>query len=228
MRFAFLFRSVAALTVVALAACAGQNAVPSAGPGFSPYATAASPCNISGIWYFAGACAKKQMPSGGATYRLLPVFDGIRLYIQFPQNNAPKNDTFVIGAGTSDANITGTFDGIAFPLYGSKGYPCYRYNTTTKTPCVGKGLVYAAIVNKGKAAVTFQKTPSVTIIASKFYGTKCTLDQLVDNGNGVILGWEITPLSAAPSRKKLVIPSASIPLVIAQGQKFYTFAISCK
>ena len=213
------------LCVAALAACAGNATIPAsqsaAQPLLAPAAPAAvaadpiarafvplagvraagSPCNISGFWYFRGLCAAFYMAKAGGTVALKP-FLGVGVTLGFQKNNAPAKTTFIAGDGTSLKNITGTFKGKKFPLYGSIGCVDY-YGKATK--CTGKALVYFVMINATTTTVKFSGVPSVTVSAATFPGKTCRQNALVPSGNTYVWGWVPSPV--APKRGKVTFPT---------------------
>jgi hypothetical protein len=179
-----LLRSATALFLVAiLAGCGGgggavmpnpavQNAVV---PQAAAPAGAGNPCIISGMWYFHGHCIEQHIDRSGTTFALAS-YKHIDATLVLPTNDARANAEFLLGEGTSRADITGTYDGKRFPEYGTT--KCIRSSTGKTLPCYGKPLVYLLFYNAGRSTVTFDQHTgfAFTISAKTFPGKACQLN----------------------------------------------------
>lgn len=237
MSLAFCRRVVAAFAVTGLAACAAQTVVPSstqsgypsaAAPAahrpfamtfqarFSP--AAARPCNISGIWYFKGSCVAYTMRSTGGTAKL-KTFKGRAYSLGFPKNNAPANTKFVIGDGTSSADIRGTLNGAPFPIYGK--VPCYDIVKAAIVPCPGQAIVYNLVLNGSSNTVNFSGTPKIVVTYTGLSDyTKCQLDILAHSASQYV--WALLPVYATPDTSSSSSPATAIfkPYSVPGGLNF--------
>lgn len=214
---------IAALVAIGLAACSGQSTVPSAAPqAFAPeaasaqlsmhssfadalIANAASPCKIKGFWYFKGTCVAAKIKSSPGKLTLT-AYKGLTLTLGFTKSNA-ANAVFLLGEGTSSADITGAFAKTKFPDYGT--VPCVT--TAGKTAkCIGKAFLYLLVANASTVAVTFQSLPSATITTTgAFPGTKkCGVAGMGFSSTGIPAGWFLLPANAKPAGTKVAFPAA--------------------
>lgn len=237
MQLASLRRTIAAISVAALAACAGQNSIPSqTASQFSAPSTqfsasavrtpdittnipmlggmssdATSPCDFSSsFWVFGGSCSLFTPKAAGGKVNLA-AFEGYSVVVTYPKSNAKKTYKLIVGDGTSDANITGTYQGKKFPTYGSKGFKCYNVETGKAEKCAGKGVVYFVLANASaaKTAVTFTGTPGLAVSGKTFPGAVCYLDEMLfAKSTYAPAGWGITPIKAAVSGGTVTLPSA--------------------
>jgi len=142
-----------------------------------------SPCDIAGFWYFHGSCTTFSIGPKGLTVRLA-AYRGLSLQQSFPTNFTTKTDAFVTGDGTSDADITGTFETKAFPVYGSIGCASIFGGPM---PCPGKALLYTVIENAGSVTIGFNATPGFTITnPGSFHGTNCQVILLKETSGGFV------------------------------------------
>src|SRR5271155_992706 len=84
-------RVLAAIAIVALAACAGRGAIPPSGPTAAaasverPAGTA--PCDtLAGTWDFQGSCVAVGLKKGGGAFTL-PLYDHILIQAAYFKNN---------------------------------------------------------------------------------------------------------------------------------------------
>ncbi|HTU80912.1 MAG TPA: hypothetical protein VMF61_02220, partial [Candidatus Acidoferrales bacterium] len=155
---------------------------------------------------------------------------GLKAEVKMSASNAKAGAIFVVGEGTSDADITGTYAGAKFPLFASKGAPCYAVTakgSDKPAKCVGKGFLYMIVTNQGKSTVTFKGTPAVTI-SGKLPGTKrCEIDGLVSAGAKGKFGWAMLPIYGVPKAGSVAFASAPSTLAFKSGSA-YIFGYSCE
>ena len=227
MNFKFPRVGIAALVALGLAACSGQSTVPSGAPqSFAPeaasaqlsthssladalVANAASPCNVGKkFWYFKGTCVDAKIKSSPNKLVLAP-YKGLKLTLGFPKSNA-ANAAFLIGDGTSSADITGVFvtktaktkfiDYGTVPCVDAKGNP---------TKCVGKAFLYVLLANASSSTVNFANLPTATITTSgQFPGTKkCGVIAMGFDQNSNPAGWFLLGANAKPQGNKVSLPA---------------------
>jgi hypothetical protein len=185
-----VFRAIVTLGAAALlASCSGGSSVPLAGQQSAPSAVGtelgalgptlasrlsgsqSAACDPKYGWSFKGPCQVFVLPYKGRTVTLSP-YHGMRVTVKFGQNSVVGN--FVVGLGTSDADITGKHYLDLFPVWGSKAAKCLGLNQRV-TPCKGKGLLYVLLylppTTHHAAGLPY---PSVHITKSgNFPGTTC-------------------------------------------------------
>jgi len=222
-------RSIVALTVMAaFEACSIENAIVPIAQRQNTVANAtamvhglSSPCDIRKAWYFRGSCTTLAMKSKGITVTL-GVYHGLALTEHIPANNAKSHDTFVFGEGTSDADITGMFEGSIFPVYGS--VRCVNIDFQS-VPCAGKALLYHVMQNTSTLAIGWNSTPKFHITDAKaFPGTTCKEATLnLVNEKWV---WELLPIRAKPKNGAVTFQpwTAAVALVPSQ---FGVFGFIC-
>jgi hypothetical protein len=233
---------VAALVALGLAACSGQSTVPSAAPqALSPdaaslrlsmpavlddaaIANATSPCKVKGFWYFKGTCIASPVKNSAAKVTL-DAYKGLGLTLGLSKSNA-NNATFILGEGTSSADITGTFKNTKFPDYGT--VPCVTLQGKT-AKCIGKAFLYLLVANTSKNTVTFAGLPSATITnTGKFPGTKqCGVAGLGFTSSGVAAGWFLLPSNAKPAGNKIAFPAQTSQFTFSAGS-FTVLGFTCK
>jgi hypothetical protein len=238
---------VAALVAIALAACSGQSTLPSAAPqsiapavatghlslnpaGFDALSAlspdAKSPCDIGGFWYFKGSCILTAMPSAAGKIAL-SAYKGLAVTLAFAKSNG-DNTPFVVDAGTSSKDITGTFQKTKFPDYGSVG--CYNPTSGKTTKCVGTGFLYELVANASKTAtVDLKSLPSAAITTTgTFPGTKsCAMNALAFTSSGIPAGWYVLSSGTKPKGTTLSLPVVKLPFTF-KPQNFTVFAYSCE
>jgi hypothetical protein len=227
MNFKFPRVGTAALVALGLAACSGQSTVPSAAPqSFAPntasaqlsmhpahadalIANAASPCNVGkSFWYFRGTCVEAKIKSSPNKLILAP-YKGLKLTLGFPKSDA-ANAVFLVGDGTSSADITGQFvtktAKTKFIDYGT--VPCVNLKGK-ETKCVGKAFLYVLLANASSSTVDFPNLPTATITTSgQFPGTKkCGVIGMGFDQNGDPAGRYILGANATPQGNKVSLPA---------------------
>jgi hypothetical protein len=215
---------LAAIVALGIAACSGQSTVPSAAPqAQSPDAVslapqtmhatfgdaispnAKSPCDV-GIWFFAGSCVAATIKSSPTKVALKP-FKTYALSLSFPKSNA-KNASFLLGVGTSSKDITGKFDGVKFPDYGS--IPCATAKGKV-VKCPGKAFLYLFVANASSGTVTFPSIPGASITTTgTFPGTKsCSAVSIhINSTSGKPDAWVLLPGSVKPAGSTVSVPGA--------------------
>lgn len=177
---------------------------------------------LPGGWRFGGSCVQKDVNPSGDIYSL-DVYKGIKATMILPTNNAGKNDLFVVAEGTSDKDITGTYAGKKFPVFGS--LPCYESSTGKRIACYGKPLVYVLFYNKSDASVTFDNKTGLrfNISAAKFPGKVCQIAGL----DGVKAWYEYQVYGTVKDGKSTYDFDPQGALVF-NPNVFELFAFSCK
>jgi hypothetical protein len=248
--FASIRRGAAAFAIIGLAACAGQTSMvpsqstqpmqsliaqgltsthlsPSAslGSDFAPDA-AASPCKTlagEGFWDFTGPCGLVPVKAAGQKITL-SAFKGITVNLGVQKSNS-KNAAFIFADGTGSADITGTFAKTKFINFGT--VPCVT-PAGKETPCKGKGLVYALILNTTKTAVKFAALPSLTVATKAFPGSKSC--QYLDMGflqSGVPGGWFLLASTGKPKAGSVTLPAPKGAYTLG-ATSFTVVGVSCQ
>jgi hypothetical protein len=228
------FRWIAAFALAAaLSACSGSSSSNAANgvaeATAAPYAvaTAKSPCNLPGGWYFQGACTVEDVTSGGAVL-VLPSYRGVSVAMTFGANDAASRAPFLLGDAFGDGDISGLLNGrIAFAGFGST--KCLT-PSRSPVPCVGKALLYLIVVNGGSAPVTFQATPTISLLSSNGYpGKKCGVDTMVwANPSRGEAAWVVRPFTSEPNGEKLRFDALAVKSKYGNGATFTSFAIVCR
>jgi hypothetical protein len=227
---ATITRGLVIFSVLALTACGSRGTLPSQTPasGFSftgdiaPSAT--DPCktlSTEGLWYFHGPCILENVKKSGTTFalkKLAGITQTVKL--QAVSGSAPANTGIVTAEGTGKSDITGTFSGRTFPLYGSD---CVN-TSSSATACAGKAIVYDILVNISENDVTFTGSPLITLTAPTplKHKKKCTLNQW----NGTGSEYLVTPVTGNVKKGKVTLPVFASPFHL-NGHTIDTFAISC-
>jgi hypothetical protein len=226
MYFAFFRHWLVALTVAALVGCASGPIEPPAPAAVSQgpvdrLPDAASKCKIPGFWYFKGSCVEFDMTAGPLA---LAPYKGLTTKVNFPPSNAPPQTPFIVGEGTNATDITGTYGGKKFPLFGS--ISCLNTMGQTVTCPVAADFLYLIIINASPTTdVRFNATPAVTVTsAAGFPGKKCGSAVLEISGS--TLAYVLVP-----KRAKLVggtekFPPFTVPLTIPHAN-FLVFGFYC-
>jgi hypothetical protein len=228
-----LLRSAAFFCVFALAACGGRSIVPAQNPSTSgaPFAPALSPdvtnpcktVSSAGFWFFKGSCVAGNVKPKSTTFKLKS-YKGITQTLSFGtvKGSVPPATTFVVGDGTSDKDITGTFENYKFPIYGT--VQCWNQNNS-QTACVGKAIVYDLVVNASQTTVSWVATPSIAITAPAALAHKkrCTLNQMTPEG-GLI--YFVSSVTGKVKNGKVVLPHLKTTFALG-GQIATVLAISC-
>ena len=247
MYFKFPRFGVAALVAVGLAACSGHSTVPSAAPqSFAPDAASAqlsthpaavdalitnatSPCNLGKkIWYFKGTCVNAKIKSSPNKLILAP-YKGLKLTLGFPKSDA-ANAVFLVGDGTSSADITGVFvtktAKTKFIDYGT--VPCVT-SAFKPAKCNGKAFLYVFLANASSSAVNFPNLPTATITTSgQFPGTKkCGVIAMGFDQNSNPAGWILTGTKATPQGNKVSLPAPKGAFPFA-SQSFTVLGYTCQ
>jgi len=234
MRFSIV-RGVAVFVIFALAACGGRAIVPtqSSAPGMpftgdlAPRVT--NPCatlGSEGVWHFHGSCLSANVKQSATLFKL-KAYRGITQILKYPavSGKAPSKTPLITGEATGHGDITGTFQGTKFPVYGSSSVPCVNQYGSAAS-CSGKAVLYDLMVNPGTTTVNFVGSPSVALTAGSVLKKKktCTLNQMVQDG-----GWayEPTPVTAAVKKGKVVLPTDGLPYHM-DSHTVEVFAISCQ
>ena len=219
----FVRRGFAALALVAFAGCASSSLAPST-PGAVPQTASVgrgvphgSPCNAP--WYFHGTCIVYSPTKAGPV--TLKAYKGLTTTIKFPFDNA-ASATFLIGEATGAGDITGTFQGKAFPKYGT--IPCIA-RTGQSTPCpASKAFLYVQIVNAGGSTTLFKSTPAFVVgYTGAAPGKKCGADALEVTPTEA---WVLLPIQGTPSGGKVTFPAYATPIQMAPGS-YFIFGFRC-
>ena len=204
---------------MSISACSPNSAVV---PAVRSFASSASPCDITGFWYFHGACKTFYVDGKGKTLRLRH-YRGMSLTLALLPNVPVKSSQFVAGIGTSDTDITGTYHGASFPLYGS--IDCVDLDNT-KTACVGKAFLYMFMDNASPRPVGFNADPGFTIVSKSGYpGTRCQLNSLTVTSSGQ-LAWVRFPILGRVVHQSVKFKPWTAALLLRPDYKA-VFAFSC-
>lgn len=204
-----------ALACFLTAGCGGS---PSAMPGGtmlglpSDITPMASPCKISGFFYFHGSCLKKRLPAAGATFALAK-YKGLTLALTIPKNSGQGKVSITMGDATGQGDITGQVNGQSFSAYPN---PC------AKSSCPGTAFMYFFFDSSVKVAkVTGDSSLKITN-AGKYPGTTC----YVAFDEFSVPGWApIGTFSGVPNGHRLTISVEFSGL--AKGPEANTFAVLC-
>jgi hypothetical protein len=225
--FFTIFRHwLVALTVVALAGCAGLPIAPSAPVAVSQGSLvrlpdAKSKCNIPGFWYFKGSCVEFDLKAGPLA---LAPYKGLTTTVDLPSSDSPPQTPFVLGEGTNPATITGTYGGKKFPLFGS--IPCLNTMGQPVACPVGADFLYLILINASPTTdVRFISTPAVTIASTAaFPGKKCGSAALEILGS--TSAYVLLPKRAKLAGRKAKFPPFDTPLTIPHAN-FLVFGFFC-
>jgi hypothetical protein len=219
-------RWLVALTVVALAGCAGLPVAPSAPVAVSQRSLdrlpdAKSKCKIPGFWFFKGSCVEFDMKAGPLT---LAPYKGLTTTVNLPSSDAPPQTTFILGEGTNRTNITGKYGVAKFPLFGS--IPCLNTMGQTVTCPAGTAFLYLILINASPTTdVRFTSTPGVTVASTVgFPGKKCGSAAL--EIAGPTLAYVLVPNRAKVSGGKAKFPPFDTLLFIPHAN-FLVFGYFC-
>jgi hypothetical protein len=229
MQFSHIRNGTLAALALALAACAGNGAVPAGSAnGMSPSYAAplakpthppkGSACaTLANTWDFLGACKSQNLkPSGGVVQ--LKRYQGVAMNLAFHSTDAKGMVPFLFGDANGNGDITGTYGGNAFPAYGTS---CVNLSAQA-VPCTGTAFMYAEAVNTTQTTVNLTQTPRIVVTSQKGYpGATCALAVLQSSG-----AWLVTPVSGAAGKHALAIKSAAFPVALPPGG-FY-LAITCQ
>ena len=219
---------------LALAACGGRSIVPMQSPftalsfDGNAVANATDPCETlskDGIWYFHGPCLAQDVKKTSTTYKL-KAYKGIAQTLKYPALSAslPANSTLITGEGTGSSDITGTFTGTKFPLYGAKGVPCVNGSGSSGS-CVGTALVYDLLANATANNAMFTGSPSIALVARSLkHDRSCVLNQLIQRGAG--WAWEVTPVGSFTKKDTVSLPTDSISFHV-DSHTIEVLAVSC-
>ncbi len=207
--------AVLALACFLLAGCGGSPppmpdgtmlGVPS---GLAP----ASPCKISGFFYFHGSCLKKTLPAAGATFALAK-YEGLTLALTIPKNSGQGKVTITMGDATGLGDISGQVNGQRFSAYPN---PC------AKSSCPGTAFMYFFLDSSVKVAkIKGYSTLNITD-AGKYPGKAC---YIAPYNFTAPVGWfPIGTYSGMPNGHSLTISVGFSGL--AKGPKANTIAIFC-
>jgi hypothetical protein len=190
---------------------------------------AASPCKqlaSKGFFYFKGTCILKAVKPAGGTVALA-AYKGISLSFGVKKNNAPSAGVaFLIGEGTSSADITGTFNDTKFPNYAATNVPCLT-PAGNATPCIGKAVVYALILNTTSTFVSFPSLPSSVVKAAAVGTKQCHLIALGFKSGGIAGEWFHLPSTGVPKNGSVSMKAPKGELVFTP-QSFTVLGWACK
>ena len=157
----------------------------------------------------------------------LKSYKGISQTLRFPSlsGSVPSGTKIVVGEGTTAKDITGTFEGTKFPIYGSSSVPCVnQYGSATG--CAGKAVIYDGLVNPGQSGVTWNGSPAITLESSTAFKHKkhCTLNQLIADG-----GWayQSTPVTGVIKKNKVTLPVFATSYSV-NAHTINVLAVSCQ
>jgi hypothetical protein len=210
----------------ALAACAALSML--AGCGGSPppmpggttlavpshLAPMASPCKISGFFYFQGSCLKKTLPAAGATFALAK-YKGLTLALTIPQNSGRGKVTITMGDATGQGDITGQVNGQSFSAYPN---PC------AKSSCPGTAFMYFFVDSSVNVAKIKGNSTLKITNAGNYPGKACYI--AADRFTAPVGWFPIGTDSGMPSGHSLMIPLLFFS-ALAKGPEANTNAILC-
>jgi hypothetical protein len=233
MNSAFARAIVAVAAVTALAACSSRNSIlpitqnsNTLSLGLAIFHNQSSPCKIPNAWYFRGSCRQFKLRPKGDTKTLGP-YHGLTFIQHFTHIGAHPNDaTFVIGMGTNKADITGTFDGLSFPFYGSKAW-CVDMGFNT-VACPGTAVLYSLMLNASKSwDVGLDATPRVRISKTgAFPGAKCEEIWLIYNSAKKRYGWQLLSIYGKPRDGAVTFQASTAGIGLPPGD-FDVFGFIC-
>ena len=227
MQLSSLKIGVAAAFALALAACAGNGAVPSSAPnGASPFAVpdkkptsppVNTPCsNLTGTWDFLGSCKRRSLNSAGGVPELKR-YGGIAVNLNCG-TDATGAVPFLFGDATGNGDITGTLNSAPFPVYGTS---CVDPSSNPIT-CTGTAVVYLEAINTTTTAVNLTSSPRIDVTDQHGYpGKSCAVAVLQASG-----AWMITPITG--NAKKHALSIKSLPLAVALPPGGFYLTIACQ
>jgi hypothetical protein len=231
MRFTFV-RGFAIVAAFALAACGGRTMVPMSQPasGFPAFDNVApstsDPCptlSKDGLWYFHGPCLAEDVKKSSTEFKFKG-YKGITQTVKYPavSGSVAANTTFVTAEGTGNSDITGTFSGEKFPIYGSKDVKCLGASSSSEK-CAGKAVVYDLLVNASTNSVTFTGSPSIALTAPTVLKHKhqCTLNQFIQSR-----GYQVTPVQGKIEKGAVTLPVDTFSFHL-NSHTIEVFAVSC-
>jgi hypothetical protein len=154
----------------------------------------------------------------------LAPYKGLTTTVGFPSSDAPPQTPFIVGEGTNLTDITGTYGGVKFPLFGT--IPCLSVKGQT-VPCqVGADFLYLIVINASPTTdVRFISTPKVTVTKTGgFPGTKCGAAALEINGS--TMAYVLVPNRAKLTGDTAEFPAFKTPLAIPHAN-FLAFGFFC-
>jgi hypothetical protein len=201
----------------------GTTPVPPPRPG--SVAKSGAACDLPGGWFFKGACALELVTSQGALLDL-PRYRGVAIALAFGESDASGSIPFVAGDAIGDGDVAGRLNGqIPFVGYGRA---CLN-ESRTATPCAGKALAYAIVVNGGRTTVAFKASPTIVVSSLHgFPGTSCSIATMVWSGAPGHAAWIVRPPASQPGGTLLRFESRPVPQTYASGGSFTVFAVVCK
>ncbi|HTA40716.1 MAG TPA: hypothetical protein VK760_16660, partial [Candidatus Acidoferrales bacterium] len=150
-------------------------------------------------------------------------YHGLTLEEQLFRTNA-KPATIIAALGTSDRDITGTFGGVAFPVYGT--VPCVD-PVSHPSICPGKAILYNLIDNHTDEDIGFGQTPRFSLTnAGSFPGKECELISLTRTKAGQ-WEWVLELMYSRPKDGKISFPSRGRAIFGFSPDTFYTFGFIC-
>lgn len=208
-----LVRRGGIIAVLALYACGSRAMVPVQSPASSGISLAGAtvshggnPCQAlskQGLWYFHGSCLQEGVKAKATSFRLKP-YKGITQTVRFPAYNGTvaSGAKLVVGEGTNAKDITGTFQGSRFPLYGK--VPCVNQYGSSAA-CAGKAVIYDMFVNATSNGLNWSGSPAITLASGKALkrATTCTLNQMISQGG---FSYQITPVTGTIKNGRVTLP----------------------
>jgi hypothetical protein len=229
-------RTLAALGAVAsLVACSGGGAVVpfvqhgtplvmGAGMEAGAARSQTSPCNVPKGWYFRGSCLDFSLNIKGETVTL-GAYHGISITEHIGPNSAypASHNSFVVGMGTSDKDITGKSRGFVFPKYGS--VECVAFGAAS-TPCKGKGFLYSVMLNDSDA-MGMSHTPTFRVSYNgALPGTSCEEAMIGYSFSTSKFFWVETGVYGKPQNGTVTFKPARIALTF-EPKASLAFAFHC-
>ena len=143
----------------------------------------------------------------------LDQYRGITLTMTWPGDSPPQSkNNFVTGDAIGKGDITGTYNGTVFPLYGTVG--CIN-ESFQKTRCIGTAFLYSITANATSFEIGWGHGPKFVITNTKAYpGSTCQNIGLLYSPQLKKWFWQIWPTSGKPVSNTLTIPYWDNPLSI--------------
>jgi len=217
---------IAVGAAIALAACAGQGAVPSSPSALAPTSVGAMSPLASGTcatsppqydWIFKGSCDEFTLKSTGGTFSLA-AYEDITITGSIGKNTTKGSATIAVADAIDKSGDIETYGGKSFPAYKAKG------TTIVYAVAVSQSAqIIKPVSVKGKPVLQY------VISDSKGFGSdnQCGAAVLAQSRSGK-LEWTSLPATGTPKDKSVTISQYEVPsgFELAPKSPLY-FAVNC-
>jgi hypothetical protein len=162
--------------------------------------TPATACHRRDNWYFHGACVSHVLPRSGWTFQL-PEYLGYTLTVTIPANLGTGRDRFEVSDATGNGDITGKYEGNAFPPYGPT---CYSRGGYTHK-CPGTPFFYVHITGNNPQAFALYGVPTAQLESSDGFPRRTCFPAHIFMNYQLPEWWTNRGLSAMPRGNSLAL-----------------------